>query len=415
MILIKYLYIFCSLTVLVGCYDKKELEEKSYVVAIGLDKAEEKGKIQVTFQITNPEVGNQITGGGSQEKPKETVTLTANDFISAQNTANAFVARELSLDHTKVIIISEKLARSKQLLNVIQTATRAQQLRRETSLIISKESASQFLNENEPLLETRPHKYYQFMIDRAKETGIIPKSDIHRFFQITEGDADLFLAMYATSEVDKEGEKNGHEDEYLAGQIEQQGGNSTQFMGSAVFKEGQMIGTLTGEETRFALLFDNTIHMEDLLVTYPDPKAPEYRIAGRVTKKKDTEVDVLYEKDRQTMINVKIPLDIEILAVPSLVNYSQNKQSREFLKQEIEKNLEEKAQQLINKTQEEYKAEPFYWSLYIRKYFSTIKQYEKADWNKKIYPQADVNVDFVIEVVQFGKQLKESNLSEIRD
>ena len=55
-------FVLLSLTfVLTGCWDQKELEERSYVVAIGLDlpkgiDIEKEQAVDVTFQFSNPKL-----------------------------------------------------------------------------------------------------------------------------------------------------------------------------------------------------------------------------------------------------------------------------------------------------------------------------------------------------------------------
>lgn len=404
----------CTLLLLSGCYDKKELEQQAYVIAIGVDKTDEKGLYKFTFQIANPEVGSAIVGGGSQEDPKETVSITGSDILTATNTANSFVSREITLDHTRVLVTSEKLARSGDFIRIMQTTARTTQIRRGVQIIVSKEKASEFLNNTNPKMETRPHKYYQLILSRAKETGIIPEADIHRFFQLTEGDADLFLAIYATTESGEE-KKDGYEDQYTAGQLPKEGGNNTQFMGSAVFKEGVMIDTLDGQSTRLVHVLDPTLEMDDLLSTYPDPIKEEYRIGADYSQKSGPTINIDYKPGETTKIDVHIPFQIEVIAIPSLVDYAQNEDNKKKLRKSIEENLEKKANELIKKTQEVYKAEPFYWSLYIRNQFRTIEQFENADWNKKIYPNAKISINFDMERLEFGKMLSDSNLTEVRD
>ncbi|SDM39834.1 Ger(x)C family spore germination protein [Sediminibacillus halophilus] len=399
---------------LTGCYDQIEVEQQTYVIAIGIDKTDVEGKFRITFQAANPEVGSTISSGGSQEEPRETVTLVGNDLIATKDTANSVMTKQIALDHTKVVVVSEELARSGEFLRLIQAAARTTELRRSVQIIVSKENASDFLKNNQPLLETRPHKYYQYMLSRATETGIIPEADIHRFFQITEGDADAFLAIYATTQHAEE-KIEGNEDQYIAGQIPIEGGNPTQFMGSAVFKEGKMIDVLSGQETRIANILDDTMEMEALYSTYPDPKNKKYRIAANFTKDRPIDVEIDYQKDQPTKINITVPFSIEVIGIPSLVDYSQNGENRSLLEAYIPKFAEEEANNLIKKTQEEYKTDVFYWSLYIRKYFSTIEEYEKADWNHNIYPNAEINVDFKLKQLYFGKMIDDSNIGEVRD
>lgn len=88
--------------------------------------------------------------------------------------ANASVAKAITLDQARVVIVSQELARSKEFINVMQSAPSTVDLRLNAQLVISKEKAEDFIKQNKPKLETRPHKYFQFMLDRAKETGVIP-------------------------------------------------------------------------------------------------------------------------------------------------------------------------------------------------------------------------------------------------
>ena len=67
-------------------------------------------------------------------------------------------------------------------------------------------------------METRPHKYFEYMIQNGINNGLIPDSTLFRFFKTTDRGTDLFLAMYTTAKQEKNPEiKN--EDEFLAGQL----------------------------------------------------------------------------------------------------------------------------------------------------------------------------------------------------
>ncbi|QXE01745.1 Ger(x)C family spore germination protein [Terribacillus sp. DMT04] len=396
-----------------GCFDQKELEEQAFVVSIGVDKTDRSGIYRFSFQIANPEVGSSASGSTTDEPPQEVISVLGTDFLTATNAANATVAKQIALEQARVVIVSEELARSKDFLYLMQSAPSTVDLKLNAQLVVSKENAETFIQENKPQLESRPHKFYQYMLDRAKETGVIPDAPLVRYFLITEGDADLFIAPLATTERDKD-PKFGEEDHYKAGEIPIKGKNHTQFMGSAVFKEGQMIDTLTGEETRFCLMFDSTLSQKDIIASYNDPIKPSYQIAGRLEiNKVKTKVD--YKKDKQSTIDVFVNYSLNVYAIPSTVNYTTNDKNRQILEQSINKQLGQRADRFIRRTQDKYKGEPFYWSLHIRPKFLTIKQYEEADWSKKIYPNAKVRVHFQLRGLEFGKMLRESSITDVRD
>ncbi|WP_409304809.1 Ger(x)C family spore germination protein [Peribacillus sp. SCS-155] len=413
-ITIRYVLMLSMMVfLLTGCVEYKEADELAYVIAIGLDKSKRTGLMKVTYLISNPEVGTLPTGGGTNEPPTETVTVEASDFISSRNTANVSVTKELSYDLLKVFIISEELAKETQFIRHIYDATKDREIRRDVILVVSKEQAHTFLNKNKPKLETRPHKYFELITERVIQTGMSPPSDLHRFIRITEGDEGLFLSMYATTKLAKKPRK-GYEDEFLAGEVKMEGfHDKTQFLGSAVFKEGKMIGKLTGEETRLAQQLDPTSELADILGTFPDPFHKDFRIAARIIKDRPNDVKTSISRGRAT-IDVTVPLTVEILSNPSMVDYAQDNKKKEALKKSLEKGIENKMMKLVKKTMKDYKAEPFYWSSYARKKFKTAEEYSKFDWMRS-YPDSIVNIKVKIRFGEFGQQYKVPKMKEVKD
>ncbi len=413
--MLKYASVFLFICLLTGCWDKEELEENAYVIGLGLDKNEETDQLNITFLIANPSVGSQQGGGGasSSESAQEVLTITANDFVTARNTANSVISRALTYDLLKVFVISEKLAKDKDFIRYLYDATKDREIRRDAFLIITKEESRVFFENNKPKLEKRPHKYFQYMINRGIETGLIPDSDLNRFFRVTENDAELFLAIYASTKIEKRDLK-ANEDEYLAGQIDAKGTvNMTQFIGSAVFKEGIMIGKINGQETRISSILDDTTEIADVLTTYPDPFNDKFRIATRIIKKKNNEVKMKI-KNGPPKISVTIPLTIEVLSDPSMTNYGGNEKNKKILKQHLEEIISESVNTFAKKMKDQFKGEAFMWSAEARKKFKTIAEYERYDWMKK-YPDADINVNVDITFGEFGKQAKVPNLKRLRD
>ncbi|MDQ0242892.1 Ger(x)C family germination protein [Bacillus fengqiuensis] len=404
---------FLMVVVLSGCWDKQELDELGFVMAIGLDEGAH-GKIDATFQIANPEVGTSLLGSPPpDEKPQEVLTVTAPDFLSARNTANAFTSRRLTFSQTQALIISEELARKKEFINVIYSAIRERELRKEISIVITKEKAQDFIRKDKPKIDTRPHKYYRLMIERARETGFAPESDVLGYLQTTEEDADLFLAMYATTENEERESGSRYEDEYLAGEIPRKGGIPGQFIGSAVFKQGKMIGTLTGEETRMALILDETMKIKEMFATYEDPIDKKHRVITRITSSDDLTFKMKLTKNNP-QINVKVPMTIEILGIPSLINYSTDLKKQKRLKKSIEDAITKRMNEFVEETQQRFKGEPFHWALVAQRHFLRMEEYESFDW-MKTYPNMDIDVDVDIILTEFGQQIQTPELGDVKD
>jgi spore germination protein KC len=400
---------------LAGCWDQKGLDRQVFVIGIGLDKAEEKGKVNVTYLISNPEVGSSQTGSASNEPSFMTITMRASDFISMRNNANAAIAREISYDLLSVIIVSEEFAREKEFVRFLYTSEKDREIKRDIHLVVTKEKVKEFFEKNNPKFLKRPHKFYEFMIERGVEIGVIPDSELHHFFRVTEEDANLFLSAFATTEIPKKEDMYRiNENDALAGDLKVEGDvNNAQFLGSAVFLEGEMIGTMTGVETRIVMLLHDAIPVRDVLTTFQDPFSEDYQLAVRIIQQKKSVVKMDL-KAKPPRIHVTLPLTIDVLTDPGMNNPVENKKKIERLRSEFEKEMESKIMEVVRLSQEEFKAEPFGWSLHARKEFKTLKEYMNFDW-MKTYPDMKVKVDVDLRFGKFGRQPKTPSYKGIRD
>ncbi|ARU60452.1 hypothetical protein CBW65_04730 [Tumebacillus avium] len=388
--------------VLSGCGSRMEIEERAFVVVMGLDQAEG-NDVSITYQIANPQVGSSDQANQSQEPASDIITFTAPDFLTGRDLANASIPRKLSFSHTKVLIIGEKLAKSEKFFSIIGATLREREMRREMNILVSREPAAEFIRSNSPKLETRPHKFFDFMVDRWQDTGLVPLSTVNRFFQRTESKNGLFLAIYCTTREYRHPEK-GQEDEYLPGEIDEKGGNVTQMIGSAVFKNGKMIGALNGEETRFSLVMRSKSKADEMLVTYKDPLHPNYRIAARLLHPGRTHIKVDVKGERP-VVKVTVPVNVDIMSIPSFENYSENFSKQELLRASLEHQLETKSRKLVKKMQTKYKGDPFMWELSARPRFLTLAEFQQYHWMER-FPEANVTVDFQVKLREFGKQLR---------
>jgi len=388
--------------ILTGCWDSIEVEQSAFVSVIGLDKLES-DKIEITYLISNPQGGgfSSVVESSQKEPPAEIITLKVPDILSARDLLGASVTRQITFTHTKTLVVSEELARSGLFLPNMEAALRDREIRRDMFFVVSKEKASEFIRGNDPKLETRPHKFYEFMAERWKEAALVPLSTTHAFLERTEGKAGLFLNIYGTTQQINANE-TGNEDEYLAGEINQSGGNPIQMIGSAVFKDGKMIGTLNGEETRLSQLLRPSFQIPSLLSTFPDPLNKDYRITVRIIKEEDTEVEIV-TKGEYPKLDIKVHVLFDILAVPSGIDYIKDFEKQRLLESYISKAIREKAEKLIKKTQVEFCGDPFMWSTAARKEFSTWDEYERYNWMEK-YEQAQVSVKFEAKIRRLGKQ-----------
>jgi len=399
---------------LVGCSDLQEIDQRAYVLGIGLDKAEEKGTFKITYLISNPEAGSTQQGGGGDEPTHEIITFNASSFIESQNIANAVISKAITYDILDFFVISEELAKEEKFIRLIYDAAKDREVRRDTRLIVTKEKAYTFMEKNKPRLETRRHEYFETLFTNATEIGLIPNSELQYMFKITEADAELYISALATTDKDEHTSERNADHELIAGNMKVSGNtNPAQFLGSAVFKEGQMVGTLSVQETRLTRMLHKLMDKPSFLASLPDPFMDDFWITARFTQLSDPDVTVDVTK-QAPKIKVKLPIQVDILTDHSMTNYAKDEQKRSELKEYVSERIENKINDLLKRSQTEFKGDLFGFSLVARRHFLTIPQWEDYNWMNK-YPEADIKVNVDVTFGEFGRQSVIPRYDEIRD
>ncbi|MCM0650968.1 Ger(x)C family spore germination protein [Clostridium swellfunianum] len=398
-----YMALILCFPMLAGCWDKTELEDIGYVAAIGIDKGAERN-VRITFQITNPKViGGGRSGGGQNDTKAEVIALEAPSLATARDLLTVTATRRISLAHAKVIVVGEKFARDESFFRHIESSLRDKEMRRIMTLIVSKETAEEFIKNNDPLLEDRMQKYYEFMSRRWKDTGYVPPfANLNRFMERTEVGQSLFLAVYASSK-ERTPRRGADEGAYLPGQLDRAGGSPAELVGSAVFKNGKMIGVLDGNETRLVSMMRQEPETKSFVTSFVDPLDNKYRIDTRIFRLKRSKIELDIQGDNTT-IYVNVPLTMDVVGIPSFINYAEDKEKQKFLEDYLEKYMAKISVRLIEKTQQEFGGDPFQWELAARRKFFTQEEYKKYSWAKH-YPEAKVNISYDITISSFGKQL----------
>ncbi|WP_405175516.1 Ger(x)C family spore germination protein [Paenibacillus sp. FSL H8-0261] len=159
------LTVLCSL--LSGCWSSVPIEELNMQIGVALDSAEESGgeevanpeggshkkpeKIISTYQFTIP----QGSGGAVMKSSASSSSSSFKNYYNMSETSDSIfeAMRQLSLrtrrtpigHHLKVIVISEKLARSNNLTKIIDFFTRDNDIRPSVMLFVSKGMAKDVL------------------------------------------------------------------------------------------------------------------------------------------------------------------------------------------------------------------------------------------------------------------------------
>lgn len=230
-----------------GCWNRRELNELAVVMAIGIDKAKEDGKIQLTVQILKPAEVKAPAAMGEMGSPKGVWILTSTGYTVFDAFRNATMQsdRKLYLPHNKITVIGEEMARSG-VAPLVDFLDRDHETRRLTWFLIAKGEASDIL-EAEHEQEKIPAEAIENLMKASNATSMSAVVKLHDFLKTlaskTTDPVASRIEVIAPEELKGEGEEG------TEGQ-EGKPKKRVRLTGAAVFKEDKLVGWLNRHETR---------------------------------------------------------------------------------------------------------------------------------------------------------------------
>jgi len=444
----KFLTLFLLLTFsLTGCFEKREVEDLAYVIAIGLDKGTSEDTVAISFQLAVP---IKIAGEGSTGSGKEStslITLETDTISNAVSRADTMISKEITLSHNKIIVFSEELA--KEGINYYLSAlVTNREIRPKTSVIVHKGTAKDFLSNLEPVLETNPARYYDLVLDSSEYTGYATDNSLFHFYLsvrdefsspfavLTESIQDENSSTFTESKQNPNLKTNSHEPtpqensaDNRQAQVGDASNENTQLQtgesseqsksesssdnpkqssqenensssennlpktaniaGIAIFKSGKLVGEIRNEQIISQLMLQDNlkkvnIDIEDIT---DSKKTSVIKLVQQDSPKIKVEIE-----NNKPKIDIQIKLNCQLITSGSAVSYNE-KENRKKLEQNIQKKLKEDMNAYLQTITKELKADPVGFGKYCRLNVTTLEQLSKIKW-EEIFPSSNFNVQF---------------------
>lgn len=393
-------------TIFTGCFDRREVDELAYVMAIGLDKGKT-NDVKMTLQMAVPlAFGSGNEGGGEGDKSVLVTTIETPSLLSGLNMTNSFLSKQINLSHAKVIVFSEELAKEG-IQKYINSLERFRDVRGNTYLVVSKVSAEEYLRSIKPVLEVNPAKFFELNLTSFRYTSFTAGSQLLDFFlQQTSSGSQAVVTLASTGKYEssdefdlkgstyrEKGRDNPLEGDFKAGYIPRVGDIKSEIMGVAVFDGGKMVGELDGAETTNYLIINGKF--KNFYYTLPDPLFEEEYIVINVNpgRAPSYRVNMVGEKP---VIDLDIKLEGDIISIQSGENY-ENVDSLPILEKAVEKFMKKDMLNFLYKTSREFNCDICGFGKHMKKKFLDWNEWEKFDWLSKYkYAEFNVNIDFKV-------------------
>ncbi|WP_130860326.1 Ger(x)C family spore germination protein [Gracilibacillus phocaeensis] len=368
----KYLLIGCCLLVfLSGCWDEINIEERGFVVGLSLDLAEEQSGDKPIITVTNQFVvpaglGTPNENSSGAQKPYSNLSTSGRSVFEAIRKMSTMKGDPPFFEHLKLIIISEELASDQQLFaGMMDLFLRDQEMRRSVRILISEGKAMDILD-IEPDTDPLPVMYINNASENTdKVAGLIKPlraGDLHEY--LLENNNYLIPRIYAMD-------------------------SKIQFDGAGVFngETNHLVGVLNDKEVvGFNLIMGKlkggyiTFDINDQLMLYEIKKAKS---------------NITIDTNGTDQVTIDVTIDTE-----GSIGEMHGKRTlleKGYLKkieEQINKRMEQLANEVIKKGQEEIELDFFGFNKIMRqRHYPTWKEI-KGDWEEgeNIFQNATIKV-----------------------
>jgi spore germination protein KC len=154
-----------SISLLTGCWNRRELNDMALVVGMGVDKSE--GQYVVTVQVVNPgEVASRK--GASGRTPVTTYSETGAHLFEAVRRMTKITPRRLYFSHLQMFVISEELAREG-ISKPLEFLSRDHEFRQDFYVVVTKQAKAKDILSTLTSLEKLPASKMRSSLKTSEE------------------------------------------------------------------------------------------------------------------------------------------------------------------------------------------------------------------------------------------------------
>ncbi|WDL97458.1 Ger(x)C family spore germination protein [Alicyclobacillus sp. ALC3] len=419
------LILFSSLLT-TGCYDRMELEQQAFVVALGIDQAPN-NMVDCSFLIALPI--SPSGGGQSGTEPKAAsgpITFRARSLVEAMQMANSSVERSLNLSHLGLVVFGADVAKAG-LSAQLYPMVRFREFRRTMLLAVSQGSAKDILSQNKPVLDRSTSRWADDIIEIGRRSGVVPVVTLHDYLRSREENlANPLLPLCAVNQsvqssqsrggASASGSSGGSSSSGVsgasgssgtsegiggaapgnAGTVARAGGNPVEWAGATVFRDDKMIDQLTGRQVMDVTLLQG--RLAQARFTFSDPTSPARTVTLRMKRAGSPRYDI--QLGRQPIVRVDLPLEADLISTQASVNYA-NQSSQMKLEQRIEQRLSTELSGVLKHLCQDDGVDVIPISDYIRGRFATDAALQNYPWATQLR-RSQISVEAQVQVRRFG-------------
>lgn len=378
-ILLQISSLLLPVTLLTGCWDRKELNDVAIITAAGIDKKTE-STIELSVIVYIPKnagVGEEM-GGGSGGQGQQVLVRSAEGISIAEaiSMLQQEFPRHLFWGHNEVFVIDEELARDEDLRPTIDFILRHPQTRERSHIFISKQKVKNIFSLNPPLERDLAEVLRNLA---GLKIGVdITLKDLAEML-IGESGAAALPYIDILSPPESQDKKQTIAD----------------IIGTAVLKNGKMIGSIDASTTRGLLWLRNEI---ELAVVTVKPDNTEGYVSMQLLRAYSKLIPKI--ENGNWKITMQAKTEDDLIQNGTTLNTG-NPQTIHRLEQDLKADIDNKVKEALKQVQHEMNADIFgFAEAFHRAYPNVWKKY-KQNWDD-IFPTVEVTLETTAKIRRPG-------------
>ncbi|MDN4601020.1 Ger(x)C family spore germination protein [Paenibacillus sp. F6_3S_P_1C] len=237
-----------------GCWSKVEINERTFITTMYVDKGEKPGEIDISLSMPLP---NRLTPegtGGPGKNPYALVSASASTIADAMEKIQTDLTRKLSWGHTRVVVFGEAYAREG-IQDTMEWISREPLFHLSSYIMVAKGRARDVANLT-PVFEETPSDVLR---EFATEENMLKTQMLSVLMadKMNQGFAAPLLESKATTMASEDNKRK----------------QWTSQVGGALFKQMKMVDSISPEETRTVAWANRKLDTLSVSVETDDEKA----------------------------------------------------------------------------------------------------------------------------------------------
>ena len=367
---IKY---FCTIILLLiisyfllGFSNSNSLDSFAYALAIGIDSSES-STYKFTFQFNK-----STKSSDTVEASSYIFSVDSTSLDSAISLLNNYLGKHINLSHCKIIVFSEEIAVSG-IDKHISTLMNSVQIRPDTSIIVSKCDGKYFIENADSKLESLISTYYEVATSSSNYTAYTDYVKITDF--LNKSESFKFEPCAILGNVYSMNTKSKDSSASKVNQSQLSSGTGIETLGVAVFKEGKLVGELSGIQTMGHLLVKNKIKTCAVSIVNPLNESEIIDLYLYNESTPDISVEFI---NNSPFVSIDLKINAKILSGNGSNSLDNNYLN--LINEELNSYLEDIISDYLYTISKEYNSDIAGIGRFATKKFLTISDFENYDW-----------------------------------